>query len=150
MKKKDNSGVRNLKRVFSDTTSDVMTLDEIYKAAGVADINPQVRIMWIANRMKEFERYNLVEPINDTNFNLEKIRLTEEGKRVLGRIPEDSEKQMTGSHSKESMFIDKKDENIISLREVIDLFSGLSNNDQGSKFSIDIKLKEGIVSIHMT
>ena len=80
--------IKNLTRIFGKTQEDTMKLQNVYKAAGIENSKPAVQKMWIANRMKEFEKYDLVEPIYNNNV-LEKITLRENGKIVLGKIPGD-------------------------------------------------------------
>src|SRR5436190_19608810 len=81
--------IKNLTRIFGKTQEDTMKLQNVYKAAGIENSKPAVQKMWIANRMKEFEKYDLVEPIYNNNNVLEKITLRENGKIVLGKIPGD-------------------------------------------------------------
>src|SRR5437763_2004561 len=87
--------IKHLTRIFGKTKEDTMNLQDVYKAAGIENSKHAMQKMWIANRMKEFKKYDLVEPIYNNNV-LEKITLRENGKIVLGKIPGDIEAIFSG------------------------------------------------------
>jgi hypothetical protein len=86
---KPNKTLQYLQKIFGQTQDDVITLDEAYKAGGVLNHDARVKKMWIIMKLRTFNKYNLVEPINVANNLPEKIKLTESGKIALKRIPGD-------------------------------------------------------------
>lgn len=77
-----------LKKMYSNTTSDSLTLPEIYSAFNRSTQDPRTNRTWFGNKLTFLKRHNLVTPIyivKDNSQVLDKIQLTEEGKKILGR-----------------------------------------------------------------
>lgn len=104
-----NVAIENVKTFFSNTPNDdVASLEDAFRAWGRPNPeNIEENKAWLSNKLTALKYHNLVTPIyvhKDGRRKLEKLRLTLEGKKALGRIEGYSEddKNNENSHSKNS------------------------------------------------
>lgn len=95
------SAIETLKKFYKDTSSDIATLGEIYQAWGRDLSDPEKNKQWVANKLTHLKHYDLVVPIYSfgRRRELSKIQLTEEGKKVLGRVESSSNKAIPQSNT---------------------------------------------------
>lgn len=147
------TAVSYLKTIFSNASNDEISLEEAYRAAMLNPETEKNNRAWIGNKLTFFKKHKLAEPSYDkvgNNRVLKAIRLTELGKKVINEPAVSLENEVTierSSHTTEheAQTIDKT----ISLIEIADLVYELNRRSQGNEFRMDIKLKEGIVSVRM-
>ena len=142
--------IKHLTRIFGKTKEDTMNLQDVYKAAGIENSKPAIQKMWIANRMKEFEKYDLVEPIYNNNNVLEKITLRENGKIVLGKIPGDIEAIFSGydyqpmsTQNLQGIIINEQSNAYIQcLNELTEAFKNNSVKEAKQKYTQLVKIHD--------
>lgn len=82
------AAVETLKGFFKDhPDSDIVSLHEIYIASN-RDLNqPELNKSWVGNKLTHLKHYQLVTPIytHGRRKVLDKVQLTSEGKKALGR-----------------------------------------------------------------
>lgn len=164
-----------LKKMYSNATSDSLTLPEIYSAFNRSTQDPRTNRTWFGNKLTFLKRHNLVTPIyivKDNSQVLDKIQLTEEGRKILGRtgiaqkpVPAVEKETATQAeavtqfpplpHVEQSIESlpakvqnGKKEGNVISLSEVMQMITEL-RKEQQSNFAVDINIRDGIVSIRL-
>ena len=99
--------------------------------------------------MKEFEKYDLVEPIYNNNV-LEKITLKENGKIVLGKIPGDIEAifsgynyQPMGTQNPQGIIINEQSNAYIQcLNELTEAFKNNSVTEAKQKYTQLVKIHD--------
>jgi hypothetical protein len=83
----EKAAVQLLKRLFADAKSEVMTLDEVYAAAGRAERNSDTNRNWLNGILAKLRHYKLVETIDkyeNSRSKLDKLKLTIAGKTAIG------------------------------------------------------------------
>ena len=128
-----------VRRLFSNTPEDSISLEDVFRAWG-RNIEDEVKNkQWLSNKLTHLKYHNLIVPIYAYRNNrriLEKLQLTLEGKRVMGRIEEaDSLGKNVKSQNGPSP---------IPLLELAKLVAQFKNeNKENYEVSFDVKLKSG-------
>ena len=135
---KHNRILKHLKRLFGKTQADTITLEEAERAAGFDPRWPLVTKMWLAKRMNEFQQYELVQLLYDSD--IQKIRLTEKGKIAMGRMPGDIEAIFSKKDNDQS-----SDRRGVSIDEIVDIMTKLSEAHPNNTVIYDIK--ENIITL---
>jgi hypothetical protein len=83
-----------LGRFFASTTSDEISLEGIYEAAGRAHIDEHTNRNWLNTKMNQLKHHNLITTVqtfdkDSKRHKLTGIRLTLAGKRAIGRVGAD-------------------------------------------------------------
>lgn len=144
--------INYLKTMFAGTTKNEISLEEAYDAAKLNMQNAKANRAWVGNKLTFFKKYNLADAVYARAGHsrvLTGIRLTETGKKALQERDFFTHTPLVPQSLFETPPAAPTNGNVISLKEVLEALSEVSKNNQGSKLSMDIKLKEGIVSIHM-
>lgn len=84
--------IENIKQFFANTSEDIITLEEAYIAWGRDTTKEFENKAWLSNKLTALKYHNLVKPVyalRNKKRVLDKIQLTMEGKKALGRIGED-------------------------------------------------------------
>lgn len=148
----EQTAIDYIKKLFANTTDESISLEEAYRAADRTEYDAKVNRIWLGNKLTALKKYNFVTPLytmkNNSQF-LEKIQLTESGKRVLQRSETSNasvpERELLPTPS----VFEKQNENAISLTEVVDMIAELGKRENKSSITFDIKLREGIVSVRI-
>jgi hypothetical protein len=91
--KSKSAGIETLKRFFSHTSADEVSIEEAFQAAGRPIEKPEANKAWLSNKLTTLKYHNLLSvnyAYDSGRRKLDKLRLTLEGKRALGRIEESS------------------------------------------------------------
>lgn len=133
------SAIDNVRLFFSNTPSeDVISLEEAFKAWGRPLEDFEGNMSWFSNKMTHLKYHGLVKPLyalRNKRRVLDKIQLTLEGKRALGRIEGGSEDETPSSNGHSGS---------ISLAELTKLVVRFKNeNKQEFDITFDVKLKNG-------
>ena len=134
------SAIENVKRIFTNTAEDVVSLQDAYIAWGRNTENEVKNKEWLSNKLTYLKYHNLVKPVysyKSGRRKLEKLQLTLEGKRELGRI-EDS----PHTNSVASLAI-KSDDNPLSIADAMKIVAKLRKENPDYEISFDVKLKSG-------
>lgn len=78
-----------LKRFYSNyPDSESLTLEQVYISSKRNPAQPEINKAWVANKLTHLKHYGLAEPVYsyEPRKMLTGIRLTYEGKKVIGRI----------------------------------------------------------------
>jgi hypothetical protein len=101
--KQKNTAVKYVKKFFSEyPESDVITLEQVYIAAGRDNKDKIVNKNWLSNLLTHLKYHGLITSDYSTDTGkriLKGIRLTIEGKRAIGRIEENSVPQQETEES---------------------------------------------------
>lgn len=137
MKSKDSS-IQNIKQFFSSTPDDVISLQDAYVAWGRDVTKENENKSWLSNKLTALKYHNLVKPIytlRNGKRMLDKIQLTMEGKKALGRIGDDTSNdissQKTNNHPK------------VSLEEIMKVVPQLRKENPEFEITFDVRLKSG-------
>jgi len=86
--KPQRASAATLKRFFKDTNQNVVSVKGIFKATGRESKPEKRNRAWLANKLVDLRKDGLITSVYsfEGNRKLDKIRLTEEGKKVLGRV----------------------------------------------------------------
>lgn len=136
---------------FSNASNDIVTLDDIYRSAGRDLSDSKNNRTWLGNKLISLKHYNYVKPIyskKNSSLVLDKIQLTDIGKRELLRIESSSTNDTASKGIVEDTLQDNRPKAGISLTEVMEMITELKKRDKGN-IEMDIKLKEGIVSVRL-
>lgn len=138
------SATRIIKRLFSNTNEDAITLEEAFRAWGRHNPeNIEIHKSWLSNVMHHLKYHNLIVPsytFGDGPRKLTKIRLTLEGKRALGRIQNYTDNNASDEELKEikptpSIF------SSISISDVMKIVAKLRTDNPEYDITFDVKLK---------
>lgn len=147
----EQTAMEYIKKIFGSATDDCVSLSEAYRAAERTDYDEKVNRVWLGNKLTALKRYGFVKPLyimkNNSQF-LEKIQLTEQGKRVLEKSA-DSIALIETSPLPQQAADRKNDDTAISLTDVVDMIAELGKRENTSTITFDIKLREGIVSVRI-
>lgn len=83
------SAVQNIRKMFANTTEDSISLREVFIAWGRNLEKEAENKAWLSNKLTHLKYHDLVTPVYSYNGGprkLDKLELTVEGKRELGRI----------------------------------------------------------------
>jgi len=105
------ASIENVKRLFSSTSGDTVSIAEVFQSWPRDPENEKRNRAWLSNLLSLMKFHNLVKPYYITKNGpktLDKLELTLEGKEVLGRSEESSGSngivsQTTGGNSKISI-----------------------------------------------
>jgi len=136
--KSRSSAIENLKQFFSNTPEDTISIQDAYVAWGRNLENVEGNKAWFSNKLTYMKYHNLVKPVyvvRNNRRNLDKIQLTMEGKKVLGRIEgtDSSNENMTQQNGKPSSI------SLVDLTKLVAQFKKTNAEDYDITF--DIKLK---------
>lgn len=140
-----------LRKFFANTSADWVSLQGIYAATNRESMDSEKNRTWVGNKMLYMKRHDLIEPTYEKKGNTKKlsgVRLTVEGKSLLGRLGEETDPGTPPVEPQQYAQKPNNSSNIVSLTEVLTMLAELNKRGQ-NKFQVDIKLKEGIVSVHM-
>lgn len=99
-----NVAIENVRTFFSNTPNDdAISLEDAFRAWGRPNPeNVEKNKAWLSNKLTALKYHNLIVPIyvhKDGRRKLEKLRLTLEGKKALGRIEGYSENDKNNGNS---------------------------------------------------
>lgn len=131
------TAIEIVKKFFSNTSGDVVTLQEAFEAWGRRLENVEKNRGWMSNMLTHLKYHNLVKPLYDMKSGhrkLDKLQLTLEGKRAIGRFEENSNgetSQVTNGH------------NDISIEEIMKAVPKLQrdNPEFDIEFSVRAKME---------
>lgn len=127
------SAINTTKQLFSSTETDAVTLTEAAKAWGREDYSEKKNRRWLDNKMTHLKYHNLITPVyirRNSRRILDKIQLTLEGKKAIGKIESQNDKVSVGTMTDD-----------ISFNEVMKLISKLRETNPEYQITFDIKLK---------
>ncbi len=78
-----------IKRIFANTSEDLISLEELFRIWGRDVTKVEENKQWLSNKLTNWKYHNLIIPVYASRNNrrvLDKLQLTLEGKRMLGRI----------------------------------------------------------------
>ena len=99
------ASIENVKKFFSGSSGDEITLEEAFESWGRPTENVEQNRGWMSNLLTHLKYHNLVNPIYDTKSGYRKLgglQLTLEGKRAIGRFEKDNG-TVTNGHAKISI-----------------------------------------------
>jgi hypothetical protein len=132
--KSKDSAIETLKRLFSNSPNeDIVTLDEAFIAAGRDPEKKDDNKAWISNKLTTLKYHNLllVHYSYDTGHRkLDKLQLTLEGKRALGRIDEPIKQENHVSIN-----------DTPSIGDVMKIVAQLRKTNPDYEITFDVKLK---------
>lgn len=139
------SSIENVKKFFSNTSGDAITLEEAFAAWGDRDDRSfEDNKSWISNLLTHLKYHNLVKPIYSRKNKrrvLTRIQLTLVGKKALGRIDESTEiapefvKEVQEDHYNRS-------NGKMSLSDAMKMIAKLRKDNPEYQITFDIKLRE--------
>lgn len=104
------ASIENVKKFFSGSSGDEVTLEEAFEYWGRPAENIEKNRGWMSNLLTHLKYHHLVKPLYDTKSGYRKLgglQLTEEGKRAIGRFEEGNGNgtagQVTNGHAKISI-----------------------------------------------
>lgn len=127
--------IEGVKLAFSQTKADSVAVEDVAKAWGRKGYTFKQNTFWLGNKMTHWKYHNLVQPVyklRNSRRVFDKLQLTLEGKRAIGRIEDDSSK-------KSAELSTNKYE--VSLSEVMKLISLLKKENPDYEILFDVKLK---------
>lgn len=83
----EKAAIQLLGRLFVDVGVEELTLDEVYAAAGRADISPETNRNWLNTVITKLRQHSLVNTIDkyeNSRTKLDKLKITIAGKTALG------------------------------------------------------------------
>lgn len=110
----------NLRNFFSRNPSDnTISVNEIFVATGRAHLDDELNRSWLSNKLTPLRQYNLVNTIysHDGKKGLDKIQLTVQGKRALGRISDHPALELDATLHKQNISIAQVQEAVRALRK---------------------------------
>lgn len=128
------SATETLKRFFAGhPDSDVVSLEEIYIAAGRDLSQESINKAWVANKLTHLKHYGLVVPVYDyaRRKTLNKVQLTEEGRKTLGRGAKASNNTIASSKG-------------ISLESIAQDIREFEKQNPSVKLDLGVKLREEV------
>ena len=135
--KKEDSSIDNVKRFFSTSlNSDVVSIEEAFKAWGRPDSDPEKNKAWLSNVLFHLKYHDLVTPVYSYTHGrkrIEKIQLTLKGKKALGRIG-----SATESESKER--VEQNGE--IKIEDILKALPKLRKENPDFNITLSVSPKE--------
>ncbi len=138
------AATETVKRLFSNSpNSDVISIDEVFVAAGRGELSQERNMAWLSNKLTHLKYNGLVKALYtyDGRKKLDRLQLTLEGKKALGRVDAGSP---TGQNEERPHALD----NIVvggsaSLEDVANAVQ--SFQDQNPKYEVifEVKLRKG-------
>lgn len=137
MKSRETS-IENVKKLFSGSSGDEVTLQDAFKSWGRPTENIKQNRGWMSNVLTHLKYHNLVKPLYDTKSGYRKLgglQLTLEGKRAIGKFEEDSSNgtstQLTNGHTQ------------ISIEDILKAIPKLRKENPEFDIDFAVKPKEG-------
>ncbi|MGR6971419.1 hypothetical protein ACU639_17830 [Streptomyces cynarae] len=99
--------ISSLKRIFGDTTTDYISVEEMYVNAGRTGMSEEKNKQWRYNVLSNIRPYGLFKEkygVKNHVRVIEGIRLTEEGKRALRAEPQSAPKPIVSVADREVSF----------------------------------------------
>ncbi len=137
--KTKSSAIDNVKRIFSNTPADSVSLQDAFQAWGRDLEKFEENKSWLSNIMTHLKYHNLIVPTysSKTGYRkLDKLQLTLEGKKALGRTD--------GNYEHDSTLITNpmNDNHIpLDIKNVMRMVSQLRKENPDYEIMFDVKLK---------
>lgn len=134
------TAIENTQRFFSNTEGDSITLQEAFIAWGRDLTKEEENRAWFSNKLTNLKYHNLVKPVyhlRNSRRILEKVQLTLEGKKLLGRIVEAMPvtTETTGAASQAT-------KNGTSFEEIMKIVARMREAHPEFEITFDVKLRE--------
>ena len=133
------AAIENIKRFFSNTSEDVLSIEDVY-IAWDRDLTQQDKNKgWFSNKMVDLKYHNLIKPIYGMRNNrrvLTKIQLTMDGKKALGRVGAEEEANEAILPSIESQG------SPLSIADAMKIIAKLKKENPEFEITFDIKLRD--------
>ena len=103
------AATENIQKTFINTPEDIISVEGIFKAWERNLEKVKDNKSWLSNKLTHWKYHNLVKPIYSFKTGhrvLEKIQLTLEGKKAIGRVGEDVVTANTSNGIKKITFED--------------------------------------------
>ena len=138
--KNKETAIENVKRLFSNAPKDdSIFIKEAFEAWGRPDPDDmEANKAWLSNMLFHLKYHNLLKPVysfSSGRKKLDRLQLTLEGKKILGRIE--------GEHKSDSNnnVLPKKSEEPLSFNDVMKIVANLRKDNPEYDITFDIKLK---------
>ena len=132
------AAIENVKKMFSNTSEDLISIQDVYKT-WERDPEQEVRNKgWFSNKLINLKYHNLVKPVyvmRNHRHTLDKIRLTLEGKRALGKLEYDND-----PHDPTST-IPNNNIDTITISDAMKIVATLRDKNPEYEITFDVKLK---------
>lgn len=133
------SAIENVKRLFINSPNeDVVSLKDALRSWGRPDPeNVEANKPWLSNLMTHLSYHNLVVPVysyGDGRKKLDKLQLTIEGKRALGRIAEDVDK------TNQNSYVTSGYGNCVDFKNVTDVIARLKRANPEFEIVFEMRL----------
>ncbi len=134
------AAIESVKKSFSNTSEDAITLQDAYTAWERDLTQEEKNKGWFSNKMVDMKYHNLVKSvyaIKNNRRTLDKIQLTIEGKRAIGRIEGNVEEAESNSHATNGH------NNPLSIADVMKIVAKLKKENPEFEIIFDVRLKTG-------
>lgn len=133
------SSIETVKRLFSTTSNeDAVSIQNAFLAVGRDPVKVKENKDWLSNKLTHLKYHNLIKPIYSfkTGYRvLDKIQLTLEGKKALGRIETDVIEKNTNST------LTNPNNSSSSLTDLMQIIAKLRKDNPEYEITFDVKLK---------
>ena len=140
------SSIENVKKLFANTDSDIITLEEAFAAWGDRnDMSFEDNKSWISNLLTHLKYNKLVKPIYSRKNKkriLTKIQLTLVGKKALGRLDENLGETIETDPKTPEQIYNSMSNSTVSMSDAMKLIARLRKENPDYQITFDIKLKE--------
>jgi hypothetical protein len=138
----EGSAIELLKRIFKNTTSDLITLEEAYVAADRSHLPAETNRNWLNNVMTKLSQHNLIvaDYKYDGRKRLNGIKLTIAGKTALNRNTQSNEANARVHASASTVF--PEDEGITSYNDVAQAVRAFRDANPEYEVIFSVTLKE--------
>jgi hypothetical protein len=130
------SAISNVKQFFANNPSDdTISLQDAFSAWGRNLEDVKGNMSWFYNKLTHLKYHNLVRPlyaVRNSKRVLDKIQLTMEGKKALGRIEGNQDSNDKNSQTNNSS---------LSIADVMKIVSRLRKENSDYEITFDVKLK---------
>lgn len=137
--KSPRAAIEMVKRFFAHTTDDSISLEDVFRMWGRDAEKVKQNKAWLSNKLTQLKYHDLIIPVysyKNGRRRLEKIQLTLEGKRVLGRIGENIDNANGDS-------IVKANSNSVSFTNIMQRVAELRKENPDYEITFFVKLKGG-------
>lgn len=133
--KSKTAGIETLRRFFPDNSADEVSIDEALQAAGrpMEMEKAEDNRAWLSNKLTTLKYHNLLTvhyTYDDGRRKLDRLRLTLNGKRALGRVED-------GGYGE----IEPKMNNVVTPPDIMKEIAQLKKNYPEYEITFDMKLK---------
>jgi len=129
-----NSATNTLKRFFAQSPeSDEVTLQDIWRATGRTHYDEPANLAWLYNKMSLLRYYNLIDTKYkmDGRKKIDRLALTLEGKRILGRV--------TGGDKSQAP-VGRPSSRVVTLQAIAEDIDEFMRQNPSIRLDLDIKL----------